>query len=68
MKKKKAPTVHRSTISAKSAKRPPDYNVFVAIDGGEDWQPIGAAWKHSDGKGLSVKVQDRTYFVRERYR
>ncbi len=68
MKKKQkaqtAPKVTKATNSAKSTKPRPGYDVFIVTD--DNWQPTGAAWKHSDGKGLNVKLQDCRYVLRER--
>ncbi len=49
----------REQTQTTSPKRP-TYNVFAVTERGEDrkdWFEIGAAWAHSDGKGLNITLK-----------
>ena len=47
----------KSDKSDKTDKRP-THRAYLVIGSGEvsRWTPIGAAWRHADGRGLNVKL------------
>jgi len=50
-------------MSKKENKKPiPSHRIYSVVekdDGTSDWTEIGAAWKHSDGKGFSLTFKAR---------
>jgi hypothetical protein len=41
-------------------KAPPAYRIYAVTKNGDkkaDWQEIGAAWKHKDGKGFGLQFK-----------
>jgi len=46
-------------MRSESKKKPPVYNVFAVTQGDSpDWNQIGVAWAHRDGKGLNLEFYD----------
>ena len=45
-------------MSNDNTKTRPTHRVYAVTKAGEKkfWQPIGALWAHSDGKGFSLKL------------
>lgn len=57
-----SPTKKGNNMSNDSTKARPTHRIYSVTKTGDDkanWQEIGAAWPHKDGKGFSLKFTAR---------
>lgn len=64
-----------TTKSTENGSNRPTHTVYHVVEQSEDksfWNPVGSAWTHKDGKGLSIRLDslpvafDGNLTIRER--